>query len=256
MKPNRQQEIIALLKERHLATIKELATTFAVSDMTIRRDVAALKADGDILLVNGVVMLSQHALALHEEPYELTTADLLQVEEKRRIGAYAASLVAPDEVVVLDTGSTTVQLAKALPEDMPLTVVCYNMNNLMEIYKRKCCDIILPGGQFYRNTQMFQSPEGTQMLQRIRAHKAFVSAAGIDKNLGLTCVDQYEVAVKQAVLESSATRILLADSTKFNRIAPAYFAQLREFDCVVTDVGLPQSWQDAIHEMDIELHLV
>jgi len=257
MKTDRQQGIVAFLKQNKVATVKELAAYLDVSDMTIRRKVADMKQLGLVSMMNGVVILQEDKESLPvKAAYDLTDDDLIRSEQKRSIGEFAASLIAENDVIVLDTGSTTLQLAKYLPDEMPMTVVCYNMNNLMEVYKRKACDIIMPGGQFYRNTQMFHAPEGPKMVERIRANKAFISATGIDKTLGLTCLDQYEVAIKQAVIRSSLSRILLADSSKFDHIAPAYFAHLSEFDIIVTDSGLGEQWQKDIRNMGIKLYVV
>ena len=126
----------------------------------------------------------------------------------------------------------------------------------MELGKKKKSKIICAGGYYHKNTQMFQSPEGISLVSRTCANKAFISAAGISKKMDVTCVEQYEIETKKAAIASALTKILLADSTKFDKICPAMFANLSEFDTVITDSGLSEEWVRYMEEMEIELILV
>lgn len=102
--------------------------------------------------------------------------------EKLKIGQFAASLIEPNDTIIIDTGTTTEQIAHYLPTDIPITVLCYNMNTLLAISNKPNINIILAGGYYYKNTQLFQSPEGVRMIRRIRANKAFLSASGVNQN--------------------------------------------------------------------------
>ncbi len=112
------------------------------------------------------------------------------------------------------------------------------------------------GGAFHKNTQMFESPEGLELIKRTRANIAFVSAAGICKKFGVTCVNQYEIETKSAIIESAFTKVLLADSTKFTTIRPAYFADVSAFDIIITDSGITQDWIEFIESKGIVLYVV
>lgn len=103
---------------------------------------------------------------------------------------------------------------------------------------------------------MFQSPEGISLISRTCANKAFISAAGISSKMAVTCIDQYEIETKKAAIASALTKILLADSSKFDKVCPAMFANLTEFDMIITDKGLSEEWLDYIGQMEIELLLV
>src|SRR5690606_3879851 len=99
---------------------------------------------------------------------------------------------------------------------------------------------------------MFESAEGVSLIQRIRANKMFVSASGIHKELGITCANNYEVVTKRSALNSSYTKILLADSSKFGTIKQGYFAQLNDIDIIVTDNELSNNWRQFITEQGIK----
>ena len=124
----------------------------------------------------------------------------------------------------------------------------------MEI-KNKTNRIILPGGHYHENTQMFQSPEGVALIARTCADKAFISAAGVSNKLSVTCIDQYETNTKKAAIESAVKNILLMDSSKFDKICPVAFANLEDFDAIVTDSNISDEWAKFIKSLEIELYI-
>ena len=94
------------------------------------------------------------------------------------------------------------------------------------------------------------------MIRRIRANKAFLSASGVNQKLGVTCVEQIEVETKAAAISSSLSRILVCDSSKFDKIGPSYFAQINEFDAIITDSNIPDDWIEFLNESNIRLYTV
>jgi DeoR family deoxyribose operon repressor len=103
---------------------------------------------------------------------------------------------------------------------------------------------------------MFESAEGVQLINKNRANKAFISAGGISEKLGIMTPFRYEVNTKRAAIETSQTRILMVDSSKFGKIEGAYFAEINEFDVIITDKAVDTYYADLIRASDIELHLV
>lgn len=256
-KLKRLNELVSFLKENNGASTKTLAEMFNVSEMTIRRDLNVLKKHNIVNLVRGAAIYNNgDFLPVDNSKYELFTEKDKQANEKYRIGKKAVSLIEPNDVIIIDTGTTTEYVAKLLPDNLPVTVICYTANVLVEIYKKPLVKIIFAGGYYHRNSQMFESPEGIQLIKRTCATKFFVSAAGISKQLGVTCVNQYETENKLASIRSALTKILLADSTKFGKVRPSYFAQLSDFDIIITDSGISQDWIDFIKSLDITLYVV
>jgi DeoR family deoxyribose operon repressor len=102
---------------------------------------------------------------------------------------------------------------------------------------------------------MLESPEGIQLINRTRASKVFLSAAGVSEQLGITCANQYEIESKKAIINAALSRILLVDSSKFGKIRPALFAQLSDIDAIVTDDDIPTEWRDIIDKLKITLHI-
>ncbi len=100
---------------------------------------------------------------------------------------------------------------------------------------------------------MFESDEGIQILQKNRAYIAFVSASGISLSLGVTCSNGYERQTKETIMSYSMKKVLVADSSKFDAVHSTYFADLSDFDTVVTDQGIPDKYRAFCEENGIEL---
>jgi DeoR family deoxyribose operon repressor len=102
---------------------------------------------------------------------------------------------------------------------------------------------------------MFESPEGRELITRHRATKAFISAAGVNSEFGVTCSNAYERETKRVSIESAVQKILVADSSKFGVIRSDYFADLEDFDAVVTDGALEESYREELEQLGIQLYL-
>jgi DeoR family deoxyribose operon repressor len=173
-----------------------------------------------------------------------------------RIGECAVQLIETDDIVIFDTGSTTEFIARLLPEKLKCTVLCYNVNILVEVHKKANCNVIFTGGFYHDNTMMFESPEGVALIKRNRANKAFISATGINDRLGITCENEYELDTRQAIIQSSMTRILVADSSKFDKVRSTHFASLEDIDVLVTDEGIPDKYRQLVPQLGIDLYIV
>ncbi len=252
----RMKEILNTLRLRSVVNIKELKQKLNVSEMTIRRDLNELSRDQVVKLIpGGAILQPVNDLGSEEESkYHITHDGNVHIREKINIGRKAASLIEPYDTVILDIGSTTEYVAKFLREDIILTTVCFTLNVLVDIYRKKNCRVIFPGGYLHDETLMFESIEGIRLIQRTRADKAFVSAAGVHHELGVTTVYPYELETKQAIMKSAKTNILVVDSSKFGKTKSVYFADLSDFDLIITDEGIPQEYVKAIHDLGIKLH--
>jgi DeoR family deoxyribose operon repressor len=237
-----------------MVSIRELTRKFEVSEMTIRRDLSLLANENLVDLIPGGAILKRPED--NESRYLVTNEESVRTIEKLKIGQRAVSLVQPNETIILDIGTTTEILAKYLREDAPITVICFTLNALVEVYKKKNCSIVFAGGYFHPQTMTFESPEGIELIRRTRADKAFVSAAGIHNELGVTTVYPHELQAKKAILSSAKSRILVVDSSKFGQIKSVYFAEIADFQAIITDSGIPDEYAAFIRERGIELLVV
>lgn len=237
-----------------MVSLRELTRKFEVSEMTIRRDLSLLAKENLVDLIPGGAILKRPED--NDSRYLVTNEESVRTIEKLKITQRAASLIEPNETIILDIGTTTEYLAKFLREDAPITVLCYTLNSLVEVYKKKNCTIIFAGGYFHPQTMMFESAEGIELIKRTRADKAFVSAAGIHDELGVTTVYPHELQAKKTILNSTKNRILVADSSKFGTTKSVYFAEIADFQTIITDSGIPDNYAAFIRERGVELIVV
>lgn len=250
-------QMISILRERNGSTVKELAECFQVSEMTIRRDLSVLDSKNIVNNVFGATIYNPgNTLDSLEKDYSLDKACITMDSEKTKIGQKAASLIAENEIVIIDTGSTTEKLANAIPFELKASIYCYNLNIMNILAGKKNLNLSCAGGHYHANTQMMESKEGISFIHSMRANKAFISAAGIHESLGVTCATSYESPTKQAVISSAAENILLADSSKFDVIKASYFAPITQFDLIITDQGIPMRWKELIQSAGIQLMIV
>lgn len=254
-KLQRQNELIRIIKAQGLLPIKSLASILQVSEMTVRRDLEALQyiASSDS---KKTTSLSASGSSINGTEYSLLQALEKSNEQKNRIGAFAASLIRPNDVVIIDTGSTTARILPHIPSNKNLTVLCYNANVMLELRYKAGIQLLFCGGVYHQNTEMFESPEGIHFIERTRANKVFLSAAGVHKELGITCANAHEVPTKNAIIKSSSERILMLDSGKFDQIRSSYFCELNDVTAIITDSDLSADWQARIADKGITLHLV
>lgn len=240
-----------------MVRIRDLSQKLRVSEMTIRRDLDSLvQVNIADLIPGGAILKKIPSSDLGEENYLFSAAGSKMIQEKIKICRKAISLVEINDTITIDTGTTTEQLLQFIPSRLPLTIICFTLNILLKIHEKENWEIIFTGGRFHRNTLMFESPEVVELIKKMRINKAFISAAGIDEKLGVTCANHYEVETKRAVMQSSDTKILLSDSSKFGKVKIAYFADLKDFDLVITDTGLDPYYQDMIKDLGLKLFLV
>jgi DeoR family deoxyribose operon repressor len=256
-KEKRIEQIVDMLKSETAVSVRELADTLDVSEMTVRRYLNDLSERGMVTLLHGGAVLNQESYyESYERRYLLSTEGTKHREEKRRIGTAAAKLIEENDIVIVDSGSTTEWLAKSFPEGYKVRALCYALNILIELHRKELCEILFAGGELHRNTLMFESGEALKMIGRFRGRKAFFSASGIHGELGVTSANEYETEMKQASLGSSLEKILLADSSKFGMVSSSYYADLADFDTIITDSGVPEEYRELVGNLGIELIVV
>lgn len=241
----RQEKIYQHIKKTGQVSVKQLAQLLNVSEMTIRRDLMDLEAIHD----------TEPKKASQTE-YDLLTALKKEHQKKFRIGEKAASLIENHETIIIDTGSTTSKIIPYLDDDKQPTILTYNSHILSELLTNTQIRLKFCGGDYHPETGMFESPEGINFLKKHRATKYFASASGIHETLGVTCINTYETAIKQASIDSSLEVILMVDSSKFGVLSPAVFCELRQIHTIITDSDLSHEWVSQLEESGITVYTV
>ncbi|MBE5252455.1 DNA-binding transcriptional repressor YgbI [Mixta mediterraneensis] len=226
----RHQQILALVAERGVVSIAELTDRLGVSHMTIRRDVQKLEEQGAVLSVSGGVRSADRLAA---EPSHLTKTTLFN-DEKNAIGRLAAQHIPHNSCIYLDAGTTTLALARELVDRNDLLVVTNDFMVTNLLMEASSCRVIHTGGTVCRENRSCVGEAAARSLRHLAIDIAFISSFCWGPR-GLFTPDEDKVTVKQTVSEVSSKRVLLSDSSKYNKIATFLALPLERFDTIVTD---------------------
>ncbi len=213
------------MKEAGVLHLSVAAGHLGVSEMTVRRDLAS--APHLFSYLGGYI--------LPVGTYRLDTEADTHAEAKELACRKAARLVEPDDTIFIDCGTTTPRMTEYLPVSGKLTVITYAMNVAERVMKRPNTNLILLGGLFHASSQTFSGDEALRTVERLGISKAFLSAGGLHSQHGATCSNFHEVPIKQAVLARAGLSYLVIDSSKLEKIKPAFFATTGQFDKIITE---------------------
>jgi DeoR family transcriptional regulator, deoxyribose operon repressor len=242
----RTEKELEMLQTRHFLSISEIALSLDVSEMTVRRDVKRLSEKGKLRLVYGGVTSIE--LDERDPLYTVNGEQGRNTEQKKAIARKAAELLEPNDVVLLDSGTTIQYLAELIDPAFSYTIICYSLNSLNIVTKLPNSTIISPGGIFSQKSLMFSGPEAVGFIRKYRANKAFIAATGYEIKHGLTCGYVEDAPMKQAAMESSVESVLLLDSSKFGKVATCSFAVMEDFDVVISDDGITAEYESNIRK--------
>ncbi|KAF9119550.1 hypothetical protein BGX30_003768 [Mortierella sp. GBA39] len=202
--------------------VHELAEMFGVSTETIRRDLDRLEKEGKLRKVYGGAVRVRSGFT---EP-TFTNRSLMHRSEKQEIGKLAASLIEDGETVLLDNGTTTLEIMRNVMERPQVTVITNSAATGMISH---------------------------ELLDRFKVNKAFISAGGISLTDGITDYHLEEALLSRKMIERTEEAILVADHSKFGVTTFAQIAPLTQISMVVTDAGCSREWIDALKQLDIEI---
>jgi DeoR/GlpR family transcriptional regulator of sugar metabolism len=253
--PERQERIVDFVAHNGRAEIDELAAVFAVSAATVRRDVATLAQRGLVQRVHGGVRSMRDAATLQPERPALQREDEQRVE-KQRIGAAAAAMVQPGETVFIGSGTTALAAARALRSVASLTVITNSLLVVNALADAADIELISLGGQLRRSEMSLIGHTAERALADLRADRVFMGIRAIDAHAGLTNEWLPETRTDRAILGIAREVVLLADHTKFGRIAPAFVAPLSAVHVIVADRNAPPAQIDAARAAGARVVLV
>jgi DeoR family fructose operon transcriptional repressor len=228
----RHQEILAMLRRDGRVEVSRLAAHFGVSTVTIRTDLEYLEQQGLLRRTRG------GAVPAETKRFELPLEETRQVHarEKESIGNYAANLVHDGETIILDVGSTTTELAKALsPSLKNVVVITSGLNIALLLESHPGITVIVTGGTLRPLQHSLVNPYGTLLLREINADKAFLGCNGVHPEKGFTNTNLQEAEIKRAMMEAAREIIVLADHSKIMQVAAARIGPLEAVDLLITD---------------------
>lgn len=211
----RKQYILEVLKKEGQVVAKRIAQELDLSEDTIRRDLRELAQEGQLQRVHGGALPASPAVA--DFPHRQQIA----VEGKAAIGRAAAQMIQPGQVVILDGGTTAVQIARHLPPDLQATIVTHSPSVAVELAQHKTVEVVLIGGKLFKHSVVAVGAAAIEALSHIHADTYFMGVTGIHPQVGLTTGDLEEAYIKRALHQRTSETIVLASAEKLG-VASAY----------------------------------
>ncbi len=246
----RQRMILDLLERQGVVRNTDLNRLLNVSLVTIRADLRELQNQGALEIVHG------GAVARRPEDYELLLDERTRqnADKKRRIGAYAAQMVHSEQTIIVDAGSTTIELINWLPPDLDdLKIVTHGLNIAVAAARLPYVEVVVPGGIVRPLTLAIVGPQVLGFLEMINADCVFLATNGFSPEYGITTANMLEVEVKRMIVQRAERVVLLADSSKFGKRQSLTVIPIDRVDTVITDNDLSDASANRLVALGIEV---
>jgi DeoR family transcriptional regulator of aga operon len=247
----RRRRICELLRAEGRVTVEALATRFGTSQVTIRADLSTLESAGALTRTHG------GALSVPGEQ-SLDVKQLQHRAEKVRIAQAAAALIEDGETIVLDSGSTTAEIARRIRalELKSINVITNALNIAALLIDVPCVRLIVPGGILRRESNSLSGPLAEAALGTLQANRLYLGADGIDPQLGVMTPHLAEAQLNARMIAISRQVVVVADSSKFERRNISLIARLEQVNLLITDRLAPAPAVEQLRERGVQVRLV
>lgn len=247
----RRALILQQLQQNGTVQVARLAADLGVTEVTIRRDLAAMEEDNLLLRFHGGAVLP-HAM-VHDVPFQSKLE--AKQDEKSRIAAAAADLVKDGATIALAAGTTIAAVARALQGKSNVTVVTHAVNIAWELAQRPGINLVVAGGRM-RESFCMVGPTVEHALREVAVDIAFVGVNGISREFGYTTPNQEEAQVHRVMLSRARRTVVVSDSSKFGGVAFARIAPLEKIHTLITDRNAPAAMVESMRRDGIEVIMV
>jgi DeoR/GlpR family transcriptional regulator of sugar metabolism len=246
---DRRQLAFETVSERGEVSVADLSRITGVSEMTVRRDLEALEREGLLRRVHGGA--TGAVSRSYEPPFALRRGH--HGEAKARIGALAASLLSQGDTAVIDVGTTTLELARALKDNGGLTLLTPSLRVVDELAGNAEVRVIVTGGTVRPGELSLTGDLAERAFEALHCDTVFLGVGGVDSRAGLTEFNLDDARVKRAALATARRCVVLADASKLGKVAFAGVCPLERVDALVTDSGADDAALTPIRDAGVEV---
>lgn len=225
----RQEQLLDYINKAHKANTNELAEKFHVSKVTIRRDIDKLASEGHIVKTHGGAVAVTNG-SMTEIPYAFK-AEYNQ-PAKKKIGAVAASLIKDGDIIILDSGSTTLEIAKNIVQDN-ITVVTDDIKIAMELSCKDNISVIVCGGTLSDPVYTLTGNIAVDFFSRLHVNKTFLGCDAVDLDFGISNRTYEEVDIKSAMIRAADEIIMVTDDSKLDKKVFCYLCDISAIDKLI-----------------------
>jgi len=250
----RRRLIVELVERAGRATVEELAGRFKISPVTIRADLEALARNAAIVRSHGGALPAP----AHAVDTPLSIKETRHHAQKRLIGQAAARLVEDGETIILDSGSTTIEIARALRQRKwsELTVITNGLHIALELGAIPAIRVMMLGGLLRASSQSLVGSGAEQMLAQLSADRLFLGVDGIDPEIGVTTPDPQEATLNALMIRVSREVVGVFDSSKFGQRSLSVIAPLSGLHKVISDTAAAPEYVEALESAGVGVTLV
>ncbi|WP_207535192.1 DeoR/GlpR family DNA-binding transcription regulator [Desertivirga arenae] len=245
----RRDKILDLLKEDGSAKVADLARLFKVTEVTIRQDLEKLEKDGLVLREHGGAFLKN----VEDQVRTFSLSHQDNMDKKELIAIKCLEFIESGDTIILDSGSTTTEIAKKLKGIKNLTVITNALNIALMLGAEPGIEVIMTGGEFKPPTLSLTGQKAADFFSGLNVQKLFLATAGISLKAGLTYPSISDLVVKKAMINAADTTYLVADSTKIGKSSLASLGALSLINYIITDAGIEDKYKNLFSENEIEL---
>jgi DeoR family transcriptional regulator of aga operon len=247
----RRRKILDLLEQEGQITVRELVERFSISAVTVRSDLDALGASGAVVRSHGGAVRQLEPT----RDYPLRLKASVHRTEKTQIGRAAANLIQPGEVIILDSGTTTAQVARQLKARAlhGVTVITDAMNVVSELVDCPGLSVICIGGILRPVSLSFVGPQAEAMLKDLHADRLFLAVDGFDLESGPTTPDVLEAQLNGLMMKVAKETTVVADSSKLGRRSVSRIGPIEQIHRLITDTKAPEEFVQALRARGIEV---
>ena len=245
----RKRKILEMLKAKSKILVPELCAFFNISPATIRNDLNELEAAGLLQRTHGGAILN--AQVMYEQ--DSMQKEVKHMDTKQAIAAYAASLISDGDAIAIDTGTTTMELARMLKDKHRLTIVVNDIAIAALLEATTDATVVLVGGTLKKGFHCLVGPMAIKDIKGLAVDKAFIATNGINSKNGLTTPDMYLAETKKAMIGIANRVILLIDSSKLGNVSFTSFADITAIEKMIVDDRAEDGALEDIATMGVEI---
>ncbi len=244
----RKAHLLAILARDGRIEAKAVARELGLSDDTIRRDLRELAAAGKLQRVHGGALPTSPADA------DLTARQGIASSSKQAIGKTAAALVKPGQILIIDGGTTALQLVRHLPTDQKNTVITHSPTIAVALEHHTSIKVIMIGGVLFRHSMVNVGSAAIDAMSHLRADTFFLGVTGVDIDAGLSTGDLEEAHIKKALSQRAADTIVMASAEKLQVASPYVVMPLSGASGIIVDSTAPTVFTKRIVKQGIEVY--
>ncbi|NKI70014.1 DeoR family transcriptional regulator [Collimonas pratensis] len=245
----RKQYLLEILERDGQIVAKTLSEQLGLSEDTIRRDLRQLAQEGLLQRVHGGALPASPALAGFTERQQISA------DAKPAIGRAAAAMIQPGQVVLIDGGTTAVQLVRQLAPTLRATVVTHSPSIAVELVSHPYIEVIMIGGHLFKHSIVAVGAAALEAIGRIRADLYFMGVCSLHPEAGISTGDFEEAGVKRALSDAAARTVVLASPEKLDTASPFQIAPLSQVSDIVVNTGVAEALIAPYRKMGIAVTL-